>query len=86
MLTDVCDNSSFMAAMLFVKRIINIVFIVVPIILTLLFTIDLAKNVFSKDDKENQKNLKLGIKRIVYSLILLLSFHYIFVTKILHFI
>ena len=71
MLTDVCDNSSFMAAMLFVKRIINIVFIVVPIILTLLFTIDLAKNVFSKDDQENQKNLKLGIKRIVYSLILL---------------
>ncbi len=68
----VCDNSSLLNAILFVKNIINIIFVVVPIILALLFTIDLAKNVFSKDDNDNQKNLRLGIKRIIYSLILLL--------------
>ncbi len=68
----VCDNSSLLNTILFIKNIISIIFVVVPIILALLFTIDLAKNVFSKDDNDNQKNLRLGIKRIMYSLILLL--------------
>ncbi len=68
----VCDNSSLLNTILFIKNIINIIFIVVPIILALLFSIDLAKNVFSKDDNDSQKNLRLGIKRIIYSLILLL--------------
>ncbi len=67
-----CDNSSLLNTILFIKNIINIIFIVVPIILALLFSIDLAKNVFSKDDNDSQNNLRLGIKRIIYSLILLL--------------
>ncbi len=65
-----CDNSSLLNTILFIKNMINIIFIVTPIILVLLLSIDLAKNVFSKDDNDNQKNLRLGIKRIIYSLIL----------------
>ncbi len=66
-----CDHSSILNTILFIKNIINIIFIVVPIVLVLLFSIDLAKNVFSKDDNDNQKNLRLGIKRIIYSIVLL---------------
>ncbi len=64
----VCDNSSMLNTILFIKNIMKIIFIVVPLVLALLFTIDLAKNVFSKDDKDN---LKLGIKRIIYSIVLM---------------
>ena len=46
-------------------------FIIVPIILVLFFSIDIEKNVLSKDNQENQKNLKLGIKRIIYSVVLM---------------
>ncbi len=64
----VCDNSSMLNTILFIKNLINIIFIVVPLVLALLFSIDLAKNVFAKDDKNN---LKLGIKRIIYSVVLM---------------
>ncbi len=64
----VCDNSSMLNTILFIKNIMKIIFVVVPIVLALLFSIDLAKNVFAKDDKDN---LKLGIKRIVYSIVLM---------------
>lgn len=67
----VCDNSSMLNTILFIKNMISIIFIVVPIVLVLLFSIDLFKNVFSQDSKDNQKNFKLGIKRIVYSIILM---------------
>ena len=66
-----CDSSSMLNAILFIKNIISIIFVVVPIVLALFFTIDLVKNVFAKDDRDNQKNLQLGIRRIIYSLVLL---------------
>ena len=66
-----CNNSSMLNTILFIKNLIDIIFVVVPIVLALFFTIDLAKNVFSKNDQDNQKNLKLGLRRIIYSLILL---------------
>lgn len=68
---NICDNASMMQTILFIKKIINIIFIAVPLILALLFTIDLAKNVLVKDDTEARKNLKLGIKRIIYSIVLM---------------
>ena len=66
-----CDNSSMLNTILFIKNIIDIIFVVVPIVLVLFFSIDLAKNVFSKNDQDNQRNLQLGIRRIIYSLVLL---------------
>ncbi len=63
-----CDNSSVLNTILFIKTTINIIFVIVPLILALFLTIDIAKNVFAKDDKDNQKNIKMAIKRIIYSL------------------
>lgn len=67
----VCDNSSMLNSILFIKNIINIIFIIAPLILALFFTIDLAKNVFAKDEQESQKNIKLGIRRIIYAIALM---------------
>ena len=61
----VCNNSTILSTLLFIKRIIDIIFIVAPILLILFVTIDFAKNVFAKDDQENQKNLHLAIRRII---------------------
>ena len=68
---DICGNSTILNTILFIKNILSIIFIIVPIVLVLFFTIDLAKNVISKDDQETQKNLKLGIKRIIYSIVIM---------------
>lgn len=65
-----CDNSSILNTILFIKRLIDIIFIVAPIILVLMLTIDIAKNVMSKDDEENKRNVYIAIKRIVYCLVL----------------
>ena len=66
-----CENSTVLQTILFIRRIIDIVFIVAPLLLALFLTIDLAKNVLSKDDNDNQKNLKLAIKRIILSIALM---------------
>ncbi len=66
-----CESSSMLNTILVIKHIINIVFIVTPILLVLFLTIDIAKNVFSADLNETQENVKIGVKRIVYSLVLL---------------
>lgn len=66
-----CDSSSMLNTILLIKTIIGIVFVVTPILLVLFLTIDIAKNVLSGDDAESQKNVRLGIKRIIYSLVLL---------------
>ena len=71
LMLEICGNSSTLNAILFVKTLINIAFVVCPLIVSLLLTIDLAKSVFAKDEQENQKNVKLGIKRILYAVILM---------------
>ncbi len=71
LILDTCGNSTILNVILFIKSILNIIFIIVPIVLVLLFTIDLAKNIFTNDENENQKNLKLGIKRIIYSVLIM---------------
>ena len=65
-----CDNSSVLNTILFIKKLIGIIFIVAPIVLVLLLTIDIAKNVISKDDNENKRNVNIAIKRVVYCLLL----------------
>ena len=58
-----CDNSSVLNTILFIKHLIDIIFIVAPIVLVLLLTIDIAKNVISKDDNENKKNINIEYKK-----------------------
>ena len=44
--------------------------IVIPIILVVLCTLDLGRAVISSDDKENKKNLKRIVRRLVYAIVI----------------
>ena len=49
---------------------LNIVFIAVPIILIVMIIIDLLKAVFGKDEKEQNSNFNLSVKRVLNAIIL----------------
>ena len=66
----VCTNSSILKVIYFLKIIVIIIKIAVPIILVVLAMIDLFKAVIASDDKEKQKAVKLLIKRVIYSLLI----------------
>lgn len=60
-----CDNVSVLKISYFIKELLNIAFILIPIILVVFITIDFAKSVIS-EEKVMQDNLKLVIRRIIY--------------------
>ncbi len=66
----VCTNSSILKVIYFLKIIVIIIKIAVPIILVVLAMIDLFKAVIASDDKEKNKAVKLLIKRVIYSLLI----------------
>lgn len=51
---EICEESNFLSVILYIKNIINIIKIVVPIILILMCTIDLAKKVFNDEEKSTK--------------------------------
>lgn len=69
---DACDNVNVLKVYYYVKELLNIVFFVVPFVLILMVTIDLAKNVISKDEDTMKANTSLGIKRIIYAVVIFL--------------
>lgn len=65
-----CSDASFMATMLFIKKIVQIIFIIAPILLILLLTIDFSKAVMANDE-ERIKHLKdVAIKRVIFAILL----------------
>ncbi len=64
-----CDDTSVLRVILFIKSLLDIVFILVPIGLILILSIDLAKNVITKEDDMN-KNVKIIIKRILFCVLI----------------
>ncbi len=67
---DACTNVSFLATVLFLKKIIKIISYIVPVILILLMTIDIAKAVIASDDNQMKKAQNLAIKRIVWGIVI----------------
>lgn len=67
--TSACTSSSVLATILFIKKLIKILSIVVPAVLIVLLSIDLAKAVISSDDNDIKRARKLALKRIIYGAI-----------------
>ncbi len=67
-LNTACDDASFLATVLFIKKLVKIITIIIPIVLVLLLSVDIAKAVIASDDNEMKKAQKLVIRRIVYAL------------------
>ena len=59
-----CGGSGILKVLLFIKEIMNVLFIIVPIGLIIIMSIDLAKAVMSSDSEEMKKVTKITIKRI----------------------
>lgn len=70
--TDPCKNIAVLKTILFVKKLINIVFILVPMVLIVMLCLDFAKNVMASAEDEMRKNLKIAIKRLIYIVCLFL--------------
>lgn len=68
--TNACENFSFLATLLFIKKIIKILSYIVPAILILLLTIDMSKAVVAGNDDDIKKAQKISFKRIIASLII----------------
>ena len=65
-----CKSNAVFSVIYVVKQILQIVFVLVPIILIVLVTIDLAKNVVAGKEDDMKKNKNLAIKRIIYAVVI----------------
>ena len=63
---DACTNVGIPKVIYFIKLLLNIAFIAVPIGLIVFGLIDFSKSVASGDEKDGKKNLNLFIKRLIY--------------------
>lgn len=65
-----CGGSGFLKVLLFIKEIMDIIFIIVPIGLIIMMLIDLSKTVMAGNAEEMKKVSKIVVKRIVYAVVL----------------
>ena len=63
---EVCNESGILSVVYFVKKMLELVFIILPIILIVMILMDFTKNVMAKGDDDIKRNNKVVIKRIVY--------------------
>lgn len=66
---EACTNPDFLRIIYFIKLLLNIVFIIVPIALIVLGLVDFSKTVTTGKDEDAKKNLNLFIKRLVNGII-----------------
>ena len=69
---DACENVNVLKVYYYVKELLNIIFFLIPVALILMVTIDFAKNVISKDEEAMKANTSLGLKRIIYAVVIFL--------------
>lgn len=64
-----CGPSGVLKVVYFFKLILDFLFILIPIVLIVLLTIDISKAVISGDEGTQKKAIKLGSKRLLYAII-----------------
>lgn len=62
---DVCTNSTILKIIYFISSLINIIFLVIPIILIIMICVDFCKNVIASGEDDMKKNTNVAIKRII---------------------
>lgn len=61
-----CNDVELLKVIYFVRVLLNIVFLIIPIIAIVMLSLDLLKNVISNRDDDMRKNLSIFFKRIIY--------------------
>ena len=64
-----CEKANFLQTVLFFKKLVWIISIIIPIALVLFVTVDIAKAVMANDDAQMKKAQNSAIKRIIIGLI-----------------
>lgn len=65
-----CEDPNILRIILFIRKIMEIAFIAVPIVLIVLITFDFIKNVTANSEDVIKKNQKIVIKRLIYAVML----------------
>ena len=64
-----CENPDVLSVIYFIEKILNVVFIIIPIGLILFITIDLVKTVLNGNNEKNVKdNNKIIVKRLILAI------------------
>lgn len=65
-----CYDPEILKVILYIRKLMNAAFIIVPIVLIILITFDFVKSVTASSEDVQKKNVKIVIKRIVYCILL----------------
>lgn len=65
-----CEDPNVLKVILFIRKIMEIAFIAIPIVLIVLITFDFIKSVMANSEDTMKKNQKIVIKRLVYAVML----------------
>lgn len=69
LILNMCTDISVLGAILFIKKLVRIISIIVPVLLVLFITVDLVKGIISNDENNMKKSQSLAIKRLIIGLI-----------------
>lgn len=67
---DACTNPDILRVIYFIKILIEIIMIIVPIGLIIMGLLDFSKSVVTNDENARKKNLNIFIKRIIFAVLL----------------
>ena len=67
-----CDQLGLMGALLFIKNIIKIICVAIPVLLLLFLTIDFVRATIEGDSEKMDKVKNVAVKRIIYAVIVFL--------------
>lgn len=67
---EICNNPDILRIIMYVKLILKYVFILVPIGLILMMSIDFFKSVIASREDDMKKNVNLSFKRILFCIVL----------------
>lgn len=69
LMNDICSDSSILSLILFIKKILNVVKILLPVALIVLGMVDMAKAVFQSDDRQMAENKNKFLVRLLAAVI-----------------
>ena len=60
-----CETSDILKILLFIDKLVDVAFVIIPIGLIVMLSLDIAKNVIASKEEDMSKNLSIFIKRII---------------------
>lgn len=65
-LAEFCTDPNFLKVILLIKKVLNVLCFIIPIILIIMVSVDFSKSVISQSEDDMKKNASIAFKRILY--------------------